>query len=153
MGAEPSRRRYFRCMSLAEQPVESGREADTERRARMFRRARVAVLALVVGYFFLPYDIQSSISPWLPFLAALALETHFFFGGYLKARRGSDTAEARDRGPQPHDLAELGGERWREARAVEHAGEEHLVPTEGLTEEEAEERVAAYLEDPEAVLA
>jgi hypothetical protein len=140
-------------MSLAEQPAPTPAHHDAARRARAFRRARIIVIALVIGYFFLPYDLRSTISPWLPFLAALALEAHFFLGGYLRARRGEPTAAAPDRGPQPHDVAELGGRTWREARAVEYAGEEHLVPTEGLTEEEAEERIAAYLDDPEAALA
>ncbi len=141
-------------MSLAEQPLHSAQpRAAGERRARMYRRARLALVGLVVGYFFLPYDIRSSISPWLPFLAALGLEAQFFLGGYLRARRGGDVVAARDRGPQPHDLAELGGAPWREAQAVEYAGEQHLVPTEGLSEEEAEERIAAYLDDPEGTLA
>src|SRR5918995_2315016 len=106
-------------MSIAEQPAQGSQTPDADdRRARVYRRARLAVIALVVGYFFLPYDIRSSISPWLPFLAALGLEAHFFVGGYLAARRGGDAVAARDRGPQPHDMAELGGEPWREARAV-----------------------------------
>lgn len=140
-------------MSLAEQPAATRQSPQADdRRARVYRRARLIVIALVVGYFFLPYDLRSSISPWLPFIAALGLEAHFFIGGYLRARRGGDAVESRDRGPQPHDVAELGGAPWRETRAVEYAGEEHLVPTEGLSEEEAEERIAAYLEDPEATL-
>ena len=140
-------------MSIAEQPAPDEGPDATERRARLYRRARIAVIALVLGYFFLPYDTRSSISPWLPFFAALALEAHFFFGGYLRVRRGDDVVAARDRGPQPHDLAELGGQPWREARAIHIEGEEHLVPTEGLSDEEAEERLAAYVEDPEATLA
>src|SRR5919107_372376 len=106
-------------MSLVEHPApheEAVRAAD--RRAQMYRRVRVLVIAFVIGYFFLPYDLRSSISPWLPFAAALAVEANFFLGGYLRARRGEDTVAARDRGPQPHDLAELGGDPWREARAV-----------------------------------
>ena len=140
-------------MSIAEQPAPDEGPDATERRARAFRRARIAVIALVLGYFFLPYDIRSSISPWLPFFAALALEAHFFFGGFLRARRGDHGVAVRDRGPQPHDVAELGGQPWREARTVHIEGEEHFVPTEGLSDEEAEERLAAYVEDPEATLA
>jgi len=34
------------------------------------------VLALVVGYFFLPYDVQAYIPIWLPFFAALGLEVY-----------------------------------------------------------------------------
>ena len=45
------------------------------------------MIALVVGYFFLPYDVKAWIPVWLPFLAALGLELHFFVGGYVQARR------------------------------------------------------------------
>ena len=112
------------------------------------------LVALVVAYFFLPYGIRAWIPAWLPFLVALGLEAHFFLGGYLQTRRGVPaTAPAHDRGPQPRDLAELGGPQWRDAHAVEVSGERHLVPTEGLTDEEVEERVAAYERDPDAALA
>ena len=47
---------------------------DVDRRARLFRRGRIVVLALVVAYFFLPYWIQAAIPVWLLFLAALGLE-------------------------------------------------------------------------------
>jgi hypothetical protein len=120
----------------------------------MFRWARLAVLALVIGYFFMPYGVRAWIPAWLPFLAALGLEVHFFLGGYLQTRAGRGIAQATpDRGPQPRDLADLGGEHWREVHALERAGEPHFVPIEGLSDEEARERVAAYLEDPESALA
>jgi hypothetical protein len=77
------------------------------RRARVFRRARIAVLAFVVGYFFLPYGVRAWIPVWLPFLAALGLEVNFFLGGYLQTR-SEVVPEKPDRGPQPRDLAELG---------------------------------------------
>jgi hypothetical protein len=80
---------------------------DLRRRARLFRRARIAVLAAVVAYFFLPYDVQAWIPVWLLFLAALGLEVDFFLGGYLQSRRGVAPATP-DRGPQPRDVAELG---------------------------------------------
>lgn len=142
-------------MSLAELPG-PGRDRSfaVRRRARAVRRVRLAVLALVIAYFFLPYDIRVWIPAWLPFLAAVWLEVQFFVGGYLQGRRGIvPVAAGTDRGPQPHDLAELGGEHWREATTVELAGVRHFVPTEGLSEEEAQERVEAYLQDPDAVLA
>lgn len=65
------------------------------------------MLALVIGYFFLPYGVKAWIPVWLPFLAALALEVHFFVGGW---RSQPSRVPARDRGPQPHDLVELGWE-------------------------------------------
>ena len=45
------------------------------------------MLALVIGYFFLPYGVQAWIPVWLPFLAAVALEAHFFIGGYVTRNR------------------------------------------------------------------
>jgi hypothetical protein len=113
------------------------------------RRARLVVLALVVAYFFLPYDVRYWIPAWVVFLVALALEVQFFVGGYLDARRGRVEASLPDRGPQARDLADLGGDPWHEVHVV--GG--HLVPTAGLTDEEADERIAAYLDDPEAELA
>jgi hypothetical protein len=87
--------------------------ADAEslrRRIRLFRRARVAVIAVVIAYFFLPYDVQAWIPVWLPFAAALGLELQFFLGGYLAGRREqpTDETDAPDRGPQARDLEELG---------------------------------------------
>jgi len=97
-------------VSLAEPPPHD-LPAALERRARGFRRARVVVLALVVGYFFLPYDVQTLIPVWLPFLAALGLELHFFVGGWVQAQRAHGHGPP-DRGPQPRDLADFGGQYW-----------------------------------------
>jgi hypothetical protein len=80
-----------------------------DRRARLHRLALVAVLALVVGYFFLPYEVQAVIPVWLLFLAALGLEVEFFVGGWRQARQGV-VREVPDRGPQPRDLEELGAQ-------------------------------------------
>jgi hypothetical protein len=90
--------------------VSDGLSYALRRRARLFRLARLAVLALVILYFFLPYDVRAWIPVWLPFLAALGLEVHFFLGGYLQTRGDGPLAQApRDRAPQPRDLADLGG--------------------------------------------
>jgi len=141
-------------MSLAAPPAaDDDPRAALERRARAFRRARIVVLALVVGYFFLPYGVKLWIPVWLPFLAALALEVHFFVGGYVQGRQGGGRREAPDRGPQARDLAELGGEEWRETHAVTREGEQHLVPTADVDDEQVHERIAAYLDDPETTLA
>ena len=85
-----------------------------QRRARLFRRGRMAVLALVIAYFFLPYSIQAVIPVWLLFLAALGLEVEFFLGGYRQAQRGQPAVEL-DRGPQQRDLSELGRWAWWES--------------------------------------
>src|SRR5438105_3585550 len=97
-------------------------EQDLLRRARLFRRARIAVLALVIAYFFMPYGVQAVVPVWLLFLAALGLEAEFFVGGYLQGRRGPAAAKP-DRGPQPHDIAELGGSRWQEELSPEEFDE------------------------------
>ena len=83
--------------------------SSLERRARFHRRARLAVLAAVVGYFFLPYEVKAVIPVWLLFLAALGLEVEFFVGGWLQGRRGVERGPV-DRGPQPRDLEELGAQ-------------------------------------------
>ena len=85
---------------------------DIRRRARLFRRARIAVLALVIAYFFMPYGVQAAIPVWLLFLAALGLEVEFFLGGYLQLRRGPRAEPALDRGPQQRDLSDLGPWAW-----------------------------------------
>jgi hypothetical protein len=96
--------------------VEGSERDELQRRARVFRRLRIGVLAVVVGYFFMPYGVQAVIPVWLLFLAALGLEVEFFLGGYLQARRGV-TAAKPDRGPQARDLADLGaGRTWEEDR-------------------------------------
>src|SRR5512132_3029677 len=81
---------------------------DPRRRARLFRVARIVVLALVIAFFLAPYGVRSWFPVWLLFLLALGLELDFFFGGWLQTRRTAPAAP--DRGPQPRDLSELG--RW-----------------------------------------
>jgi hypothetical protein len=91
-------------------------EPSRPSRPRTYRLARIAVLALVIGYFFLPYSVRAWIPVWLPFLAAVALEVQFFVGGYRAGRQANlPSAATRDAGPQPHDLAELGGADWHGA--------------------------------------
>jgi hypothetical protein len=101
-----------------------------QRRSRRFRRARLVVLALVIGYFFLPYGVQVWIPVWLPFGAAVALELQFFLGPFLGRSRGEpEQPETPDRGPQPRDLEELG---WspREDEEDEEADAEAVAPSE-----------------------
>ena len=81
--------------------------SDLRRRARLFRVARIAVLAIVIAFFLAPYGVRSWFPVWLLFLLALGLELDFFLGGWLQTRRGAP-AEAPDRGPQQRDLSELG---------------------------------------------
>ena len=78
------------------------------RRARLFRVGRIAVLAIVITYFLLPYGVRSWFPVWALFLLALGLEVDFFVGGWLQTRRPAPAAETLDRGPQQRDLSELG---------------------------------------------
>jgi hypothetical protein len=120
------------------------------RRARVIRGARLGVLALVVGWFFLPYAVKVWIPAWLVFLLAVALEAEFFAVGWLQRWRLRGPAGG-DRGPQSRDLDELGGEDWRDVEPVVVEGERRLVPVTWLSgEEETNERLTAYLGEPEA---
>src|SRR5215210_8073820 len=92
---------------ISSSPEELDEPPDARRRARTFRRARLVVLALVIAYFFLPYEVRAWIPVWLPFLAALGLEVQFFVGGYRARQRGELAAPERDAGPQARDLDEL----------------------------------------------
>jgi hypothetical protein len=123
---------------------------ELRRRARMLRLARLGVLALVVGWFFLPYGVKVWIPAWLVFVLAAALEAEFFAVGWLQRRRLYGTG-AGDRGPQARDLEELGGAEWRDVEPVVVEGERRLVPINWLTgEEEANEQLTTYLGAPEA---
>lgn len=92
-----------------------------EQRTRLVRRLRLAVVALVIAYFFLPYGVRAWIPVWLPFAAALAVEVQFFLGG-LTTRQAEPTAPyAPDRGPQERDLIELGWEpEWEDEEYAVH---------------------------------
>jgi hypothetical protein len=140
-------------MGIAELSGQGGQQPlDVRRRARLVRRWRLVVLAFVIAYFFLPYGVRYWIPPWIPFLGALYLEVQFFVGGYLRVRRGvTYVPPGSDPGPQPQDLADLGGEEWREATTIELDGQRHFVPIQGLTDEEVEDRVGEYARDPEAI--
>jgi hypothetical protein len=138
-------------MSLAEQPAPGADLAEAlRRRARAYRLARVGVLVLVVGYFFLPYWLRTWIPAWLVFVAAVVLEAEFFVGGWLQTRQRGAGWGRSDRGPQERDLDELGGADWRELAPVELPDGRRLVPSGWLTGEEQDtERLVDYLSGPE----
>lgn len=96
------------------------------------RRLRIAAVALIVAWFFLP-ELQRAIPLWIPFLAAAALEVHFLVAGLRE--RGSGRV-ARGRSPQASDIAELGGEEWLQPVLVEVDGQELWVPAAGKSDEE-----------------
>ena len=74
---------------------------------------RAGIVAFVAAYFLSPDGLQVWIPVWLPFLAALGIEVHFFVAG-LRAEGTLGRSDA-GAGPQERDLAELG---WA-ARTVE----------------------------------
>lgn len=100
------------------------------------RRLRIAAVVLIVAWFVLP-GLRSWIPIWIPFLAAAALELHFFLTGF----RDKPLPVARGRSPQAGDIAELGGEEWLEPVLVEVDGRQVWLPA-------AEEGDEAFAEAP-----
>jgi hypothetical protein len=68
--------------------------------------ARLFLAGLLVAWFFSPPDWRYAVPLWLPFLVALALETEFAIGGWL--RRLGQAPRERGRGPQAVDLERFG---------------------------------------------
>ena len=90
----------------------------------MERRLRIAAVALVLAWFFVPV-LRNSIPAWVPFLAFAALELQFLVGGWREqgAPRGP-----RGRAPQAADIEELGGPEWLEPVLLETEGHQVWVP-------------------------
>ena len=101
------------------------------------RRLRIAAVALIVAWFFLP-RLQAWIPLWVPFVAFAALELHFLVAGL---REGGGVPQTRGRSPQAVDVAELGGEEWLEPALVRIEGRDVWLPATGKTEEQLEELV------------
>jgi hypothetical protein len=76
-------------------------------RLRVLRRLRLALLALLVAWFFSPPEWRYAVPLWLPFAAALLLEVQFFVGG-LREGGGPLLRRDHDRGPQLADVEEFG---------------------------------------------
>ena len=90
----------------------------------MERRLRIAAVALVLAWFFVPL-LRNSIPAWVPFLAFAALEAQFLVAGWREreAPRGK-----RGRAPLPEDVEEFGGPEWLEPVLVEAEGHQVWVP-------------------------
>jgi hypothetical protein len=73
--------------------------------SRGIRRARLALVVVVLAWFFSPPAWRYAVPLWLPFVLALALEIEFLVGGLLRPAR---TPVERNRGPQPADLERFG---------------------------------------------
>ena len=81
----------------------------------MERRIRIAAVAFVLAWFFVP-GLRDSIPAWLPFLLLASLETHFLVAGWRErgAYRGP-----RGRAPQEVDIERFGGPEWLEPESVD----------------------------------
>ncbi|HEY1512431.1 MAG TPA: hypothetical protein VGF66_01675, partial [Gaiellaceae bacterium] len=90
-------------------------------RVRLIWLWRVVLAGFAVAYL-LSASLQLWLPPWLPFLAAAAVEAQFFVSG---ARRRPPRDLHADRGPQARDLADFG---W--ADGTDEPGDEE--PSESL---------------------
>ena len=90
----------------------------------MERRLRIAAIALVLAWFFVPV-LRRSIPAWIPFLAFAALEVQFLVAG-LSERDAP--RRPRGRAPQETDVEELGGPEWLEPVLIETEGHQVWVP-------------------------
>jgi hypothetical protein len=76
---------------------------------RGIRTLRIALVILLVAWFFSPPSWRYAVPLWLPFLVALAVEVEFAVGGFVRTARA--LPRERSRAPQQVDLERFG---WRE---------------------------------------
>jgi hypothetical protein len=100
------------------------------------RRVRIAAVALIVAWFFLP-GLKDWIPLWIPFLAYAALELNFLVLGL----REPHVPTTRGRIPQIKDIDELGGEGWLEPMLVRIEGQDVWIPAGGKSDEEVQELI------------
>ena len=97
------------------------------------RRLRLAAVALVVAWIFVP-GLRDWIPIWLPFLAFAALELHFLVAGLREPRT---VRRSRGRSPQEGDVADLGGEEWLEPVLVQVDGRDVWLPAGSEADDDA----------------
>ena len=90
----------------------------------MERRLRIAAVALVLAWFFVP-PLHDAIPAWIPFLAFAALEAQFLVAGW---RERETPRGKRGRAPLPEDVEEFGGPEWVEPVLFEVEGHQVWVP-------------------------
>jgi len=73
---------------------------------RGIRTTRVALVVLLVAWFFSPPSWRYAVPLWLPFLVALAVEIEFAVGGFTRSAR--TRPRPRGRAPQQVDLERFG---------------------------------------------
>jgi hypothetical protein len=103
-------------------------------RLSLERRLRIAAVALILAWFFVP-GLRDWIPAWVPFLAFAALELNFLVGGL---RDWGSATTKRGRLPQASDIDELGGEEWLEPSLVKVDGRDVWLPEGAESEEDVE---------------
>ena len=103
-------------------------------RLSLERRLRIAAVALVLAWFFVP-GVRDWIPAWVPFLAFAALELNFLVGGL---RNWGSATTKRGRLPQASDIDELGGEEWLEPVLVKVDGRDVWLPEGAESEADVE---------------
>jgi hypothetical protein len=104
---------------------------------------RIGLVVFVLAWLFGPYELQSAVPIWLPFLIALGLEVHFFVGALRPP-----PAQRPDRGPQTSDRERYGYDA-EELLLVRDEDRELWIPYSGETEEELQELLDDARELPE----
>ncbi len=106
---------------------------------------RVGLVVFVLAWLFGPYEFQSAVPIWLPFLVALGLEVQFFVGAL-----GPAPPSRNDRGPLEADRERYGyGEEAEELLLVRDGDKELWIPYSGETEEELSALITEAREEPE----
>jgi len=106
---------------------------------------RVGLVLFVLAWLFGPYEFQSAVPIWLPFLVALGLEVQFFVGAL-----GPAPPSRNDRGPQEADRERYGyGEEPEELLLIRDGDKELWIPYSGETEEELSALITEAREGPE----
>ena len=104
---------------------------------------RIGLVVFVVAWLFAPYEFQSAIPIWLPFLIALGLEVHFFVSALRQP-----PAQRPDRGPQSADRERYGYDA-EELLLVRDQDQELWIPYSGERGEELEALLDDARELPE----
>ena len=102
---------------------------------------RIGLVVFVLAWLFGPYELQSAIPIWLPFLIALGLEIHFFVGAFARLPRSAGIA-----GRRPA----TGSATATTPRSFSSVTDRELwIPYSGETEEELQELLDDARELPE----
>lgn len=110
--------------------AERGRSRGT---VRLLRRLRLALVVLLVGWFFSPPSLRDAVPLWLPFAAALLLEVQFVAANY---RSTAPFFTRDDRRPSGDDVRRYGDGTPADWAIVDIEGEPVWVD---LTEADEEE--------------